>query len=91
MSIPSWLLKPVIREVVKTMLKEIFENYATKVAALLTILIVGVCTILKVPAESITSFVTTATIMVGVLGGQSVSAKWADAYKAKNGNTEVKQ
>ena len=89
MNIPSWLLKPIIREAVKTAMKEIFDKYATKLAALLTLVINGVCVIVGVTAEALEGFNKLALMVMGILAARSVGNNWAEAAKTKNGHTST--
>lgn len=68
-------------------MKEMFDKYATKVAALLTLVINGICVIVGAPAESIEGFNKTALMIIGILAARSVGHAVANKNNHANGST----
>lgn len=83
MSIPSWLLKPILKEVVKTAMKEFFDNYATKALAFIAVIFVGVAWLMG--KASVEQFMTASLGSTGIVGARSA----IHAFATKNNHTEV--
>ena len=88
MSIPSWLLKPIIKKVVKTAMKTFFDDYFTKGAIVLIFVVNAVALLMKVDPTMLDKFNILAGSLAGLNAGKSVLHDFADAVRTKNNHVE---
>jgi hypothetical protein len=84
MSIPSWLLKPIIKEVVKTAMKTFFDDYFTKALIVLIFLVNAVALLVKVEPSALDSFNILAASLAGLNAGKSVLHDFAASIKSNH-------
>ena len=83
MNIPGWLLKPIIREAVRTAMKTFFDDYFTKGLIVLIFVVNAIALLMKVDQAALDGFNLLAGTLAGLNAGKSVLHDFAGAIKAK--------